>query len=453
MLQQTVQPSRRCKAHVATLRAISSCPLQHDYRPFRQRHALPVLDRSRRESTMLRKHENSRYASNIEYHRGQPSASRSGSRPLSTAIFLRSFSTAGPHDHQMKHQNQRSSSALPPRSLRANYTPEHDKGMGACVSSTEHWGQETRPRSAFPRWGMSAQAEEESLDIESQHTRRDVSASGNNGLNYTGVVGSTNSLGAGSTERSGRRQGAGSVARRPRTSSTQRGDDDCAVSEDDQEVGDDVYDHIYEDLDEDDGELDNRISIMENRFSTLGRERTRPNSAIDRYGDEEVYVTGRVIDISREPQAQASSKNDYHTSLPARNMRPPRAPSLSARTTTTRRLASAALGTSIGKRAAGIESLCASDADGIRPPRIIKIRPISAPSGGSPLSTQRSDPTTALRTRRDRGDVSRATAPRVVLNGQVSAFDVEQLEEQQQQPPRRLSRLPIRDVSMHCYAK
>lgn len=361
---------------------------------------------------MLWKHECSRYASSsrIGYHPNHPSASRPGSRPSSAATVLRPMSTGR---HQPHHEQQRACSS-------ENIDRIDTGGKGVTGA--------TRPRSAVPRLEVSSQATQAST----ASTRRDIDGSSTcgQGSNYDQGTDQHDKRGG-----SGRRRAAS--ARRPPSSLRDRGG---SCSED---GGDGIYDDIYEDLEEDDGELDNRISIMESRFSTSGRERTRPGSArLDDGGASFRGIKNAETDKGKTPEHLRS----------AHSARPPRAPP-EPRSATSRRLHSAAPDRTAegGTTARGVDgSPSFVGVDGTRAPRVIKSRPISAPPGGSLSSAHRADPVAALRERRVRlelssaGDWHRSATTGIVLREEHhTGIDARQQEQQEQ---RRPSRLPVRDV-------
>lgn len=396
--------------------------------------------RSRRESLILWKRECSRYASSsrIGYHHNHPSAGRLESRPPSATSNARTLSAGGPHPQQ-EWQPQRASSAHPPRSASVEkFWLTQDR----VDTGSENGIEETRPRSAVPRLGAS---------FHETHGRgvNTSSASGqDSSKNSSQGAGSSATTTIGGEGGSGRRRA--SSARRP--SSSARGEEgDTAFSE---EGGDEIYEEIYEDLEEDDGELDNRISIMESRFSTVGREKHgQVGSARFGHGGNYVGVPSTnpdTIEIGNNRPAPQHPRSAY-------SARPPRAPG--AHSAATRRLRSAAPDRTTGKyttAAGGVDGSPPSvGVGGIRAPRVIKTRPISAPAVWDNLaSARRTDPYASLRERRARLELSSATGNRYDLE---TAAEMSQRENgydgipidvrhQDQQQRNRSTRLPVRDV-------
>ncbi|CAN0529360.1 unnamed protein product, partial [Ectocarpus sp. 8 AP-2014] len=379
---------------------------------------------------VLWRHECSRYASSsrIGYHPNHPSASHPTSRPSSAATILRPFS-AGRVPQQSydddHHQQQRASSALPPRSQTLgqesglyeavqNRTIEEGAGRADLTPSA-------RPRSAIPRLGRADAAEP---DDGSSRTKRGVSASAARG----------NDGGVDATSTARRRGGSGSSARRRRamrSASTTRSQSPLN-NQDRSSVeggeGDDVFDDIYEDLEEDDGELEARISIMESRFSTVGRE--RPVSAAD---DGDV-TAGDGGDLGAERQRWSGPRRSGAPDAPrsAATQRPPRAPPqqqqqqqqqqqhMFSRSRPARRHVTSsarAAGTHAGEDSKEQQRLllplkaCVGGQQ--QPPRVIRSRPTSAPVAGSSLPQQRqrggvavNDPMAPLHARRMRLQMS-----------------------------------------------
>ena len=182
------------------------------------------------------------------------------------------------------------------------------------------------------------------------------------------------------------------------------------------EAGDLLDDDIYEDLDdEDNDELDNQISILENRFSAVGRE--RPTSAVKLSGGQHASsILGGVVDPERRtaPQ-QAQAVVARSARRPPRSSRSPQLPSAAM---TTRRLASAgADGAATARRTNNTHDLdhhyFSSACVGARAllVRRTRSRPTSAPANSS-LFYERgvSDPGVALDGRRMRLEMSRASA-------------------------------------------
>lgn len=349
---------------------------------------------------VLWRHECSRYASSsrIGYHPNHPSASHPTSRPSSAATILRPFSAGRvpqqPHDNDHHHQQQRASSALPPRSQPLGQESGlYESGQNRTVEEGAGRGDLTlitRPRSAIPRL-LGADAAEP--DDNNSLPKRGVSASA--ARRNTGGVDAT------STGR--RRGGSGSSARRRRamrSASTTRSQSPLN-NQDRSSVeggeGDDVFDDIYEDLEEDDGELEARISIMESRFSTVGRE--RPGSAADD-GDG---TAGDGGDLGAERQRWSGPRRTGAPDAPrsAAAQRPPRAPpqqkqqQMFSRSRPARRhvISSArAAGTQAGEDSREQRRLLLPLKTPVRgqqqAPRVIRSRPTSAPVGGSSLPQQ-----------------------------------------------------------------
>lgn len=212
--------------------------------------------RSHRESKILRKHGYSRYAP-IPDH---PSAMCPGSRPSSALTVLRPFSA-------LQHQT-RASSVIPSRP--GAWARIHD--IDGIPSDQDRLGaqENVRPRSAVPRLGTSSHATRVHHDREPVNLQpiRLFSASGERG-------------GRASDECfNGRRRGSqGGNIRNESSTRSPTLEQHCNTTSSNIERVDDVYEEIYEDFDgEDDNELDNQISIMESRFSRVGRE--RPASAV-----------------------------------------------------------------------------------------------------------------------------------------------------------------------------
>ena len=212
--------------------------------------------RSHRESKILWKHGCSRYAS-IPDH---PIAMRPGSRPSSALTVIRPFSAL--------QRQRRASSAIPPRpeaSVRS-----HD--IDGRRSDPDRLGaqENARPRSAVPRLGAS------SLATRAQHDREPVN------LQPIRLLSASGERGARASGECFNRRRRGSQGGNIRNESSTRSptlEKHCDTTSPNVERVDDVYEEICEDLDgEDDDELDNQISIMESRFSRVGRE--RPASAV-----------------------------------------------------------------------------------------------------------------------------------------------------------------------------
>lgn len=373
---------------------------------------------------MLWRHECSRYASSsrIGYHPNHPSASHPSSRPSSAATILRPFSAGRvPQQSSKQHQqnqhqhHQRASSALPRRR-----SPLQEGGRDSGASWDEHnadgesglaaprasrrglrGSSRDRPRSAIPRLeaaaGGGTDDADELLAAASQHPERSFSASAARSDAGGADRGSDGVVAAG-----GRR--SRSTSARSRSPMNRRANlAHQGEGEEEEQEGDEFLEEIYEDLDdEDDGELDNRISIMESRFSTAGRE--RPSSAVGdgANGGSSDQVDGGTHQRQRRSNPQRATAVSAITPRSATSQRPPRAPlqqqrQLSAGSQTTRRqLASSA-------RTAGMETedddrhhgtrppphpshpSAAIHDNNTRPPRVIRSRPTSAPVDRSVL--------------------------------------------------------------------
>ena len=366
---------------------------------------------------VLWRHECSRYASSsrIGYHPNHPSASHPSSRPSSAATILRPFS-AGRVSQQSSKQYQhlqRASSALPrrPASHREGagdsgaswngYNADAESGLPAAGASGRRirGGSRNRPRSAIPRLGAGTGAggtdddEDEPL-VAGAHPERGFSASSARGEDDVGE-------GDGILATGGRR--SRSTSARSRSPMDRR--TNLALEGGYGEEGDEFLDEIYEDLDdEDDGELDNRISIMESRFSTVGRER-RPGSAV---GDGGANGDSDPVGITDQRQRRSDPQRATASAgIPrsATSQRPPRAPlqqqrQMSAGSRTTRR--QHASSSAARTRTAGHETGDGGNSnsattqqlrpshlpstatrDSSRPPRVIRSRPTSAPVDGS----------------------------------------------------------------------
>ncbi|CAN0323778.1 unnamed protein product [Ectocarpus fasciculatus] len=389
-----------------------------------------ALQTSRRESMVLWRHECSRYASSsrIGYHPNHPSASHPSSRPSSATTILRPFSAGRVpqqsyhHDHH--HQQQRASSAFPPRSQPlGEESGMYEAGQNRAAVEEGAAGRGdialgTRPRSAIPRL-LGADAAES--DDNNTRPKRGVSASAARG----------NAGGVDATSTRRRRGGSGSSARRRRamrSASTTRSQSPLN-NQDRSSVeggeGDDVFDDIYEDLEEDDGELEARISIMESRFSTVGRE--RPGSAADD-GDA---TAGDGGNLGAERQRWSGPRRTGAPDAPrsAATQRPPRAPpqqqqqqQMFSRSRPARRHVTSSAktgGTQVGEDSGEQQRLLlpvktsVSGQQRHQPPRVIRSRPTSAPVGGSSLPQQRqrgggavNDPMAPLHARRMRLQMS-----------------------------------------------
>lgn len=325
--------------------------------------ATPHIGRSRRDSNALWRHECSRYASSsrIGYHPNHPSGRHPGSRPSSATTILRPFSATQGDHQQQRATSAVTSSSLPPTDGQTQDADDRDAGlerMGGRVGA--------RPSSAVPCLGNPSHAVGgDGLSV-IPHSRRVFSASGRRGGTATaGLHGRGRVLG----DKNARRES-------PTRSSLQQDEKPF------EDGGGALYDDIYEDLDdEDDGELDNRISIMESRFSTVGRE--RPTSA--------VRLDGGVAPID---DAIGVQRQTHGLAAPRSARRPPRVPQQAPH------IAAADAPTRIGGVRVTGESRAA---------RVIKTRPLSAPADGSLFYTRgRSDPMAALHARRIRLALSSA---------------------------------------------
>lgn len=348
---------------------------------------------------VLWRHECSRYASSsrIGYHPNHPSSSHPSSRPSSAATTLRPFSAG----HSPHHEHQRASSALSRRSLplggEAGEGGGGDKQVHTSGEGSE-WSLATgpkgvtrgsnrrRPRSAIPRLGVDIENGMDDLGGVVDHRP----ARGNSASAARSEDGTGGGEGASIGGRRLRKDGNSAVRRRTvRSASTrspsrsrspvdrQRGSNGEVV-----EGEDELIEDIYEDLDdEDDGELDNRISIMESRFSTVGRE--RPTSAVDAQRQRKQRRSGpQRTTVPSAPRSAATQ-------------RPPRAPpqdqqQASTRSRSTRRqlVSSAKTDGSANTETGGGTTRTTHQqypppssnvVQDVRPPRIVRSRPTSAP--------------------------------------------------------------------------
>ncbi|CAM9464309.1 unnamed protein product [Hapterophycus canaliculatus] len=281
-----------------------------------------ALQTARRESMVLWRHECSRYASSsrIGYHPNHPSSSRPSSRPSSAATILRPFS-AGRVTQRLQQHQQRSSSARPSR-----FRPQEVEEACPARAAAENAGRgsetaHTRPRSAIPRLGVDMEEDADHADGRRTdlRSRRGVSASAaldgssDDGAKKDPPIAGRRRGGSGDNSRHGNNTTRGTRSASGRSQSpVMSNHNDISYKGDE----DEAFDDIYEDLDEGDDELDNRISIMENRFSTVGRE--RPDSAV---GDG-------IADLQHH-QRQHGPRQAAANSIPrsAITQRPPRAPS------------------------------------------------------------------------------------------------------------------------------
>lgn len=360
---------------------------------------------ARREAMVLWRHECSRYASSsrIGYHPNHPSASRPSSRPSSAATILRPFSAG----RVPQHSQQRASSARPAR-LRPQevHTGVHEAGPARATDEVGRGGPTThaRPRSAIPRLGLDLEGEPENAEEEKENDsrpRRGVSASaamdGGNGTSRENDSSFAGRRRGGSRDKRGGGSNATGVTR-----STSARSQSLASSNPDGlsyegVEGEEIFDDIYEDLDEDDDELDNRISIMESRFSTVGRE--RPDSAVE---DGLVGSQHRRRSGPRRAATNAAPRS-------AMTQRPPRAPPQEHRQLTAgpqpppqqRFISSAEAERSSRRESRGDATddvgqrhptLSSTGVNGVQAPRIIRSRPTSAPvDGGSSIYQYQQD--------------------------------------------------------------
>ncbi|CAM9366451.1 unnamed protein product, partial [Scytosiphon promiscuus] len=268
-----------------------------------------ALQTARRESMVLWRHECSRYASSsrIGYHPNHPSASRPSSRPSSATTIIRPFSAGRVPQHKKQHQ-QRASSARPPRLRPQEMGTEVDEaGVDSARSADKEENRAilTRPRSAIPRLGVGAGQDTDNADGREADSRPKRGVSASAAMADGNDIREKNDSLRGGTHSNGARRSRSARSHSPAL--TNPGDLPFEGEED-------IFDEIYEDLDEDDDELDNRISIMESRFSTVGRE--RPDSAV---GDGAVG-----IQLRRRSGSQRTAANATPHSAVAE--RPPRAP-------------------------------------------------------------------------------------------------------------------------------
>lgn len=380
---------------------------------------------------VLWRHECSRYASSsrIGYHPNHPSASHPSSRPSSAATALRPFSAGRvpqPSSSSSKHQQhkQRASSALPRRlspfreggrdsgaaKWDARDAEDGESALAAARASGGSIGR-NRPRSAIPRLGAGAvegdtdDADDELLVVAGPHPERGLRAA--SAARSEGGVGEGNGNGIASA--GGRRMRSTSTRSQSSVEPTRvnlvtRGGE--GEGEGEVEEVDEFLEEIYEDLDdEDDGELDNRISIMESRFSTVGRE--RPDSTVGDGG-----ANGGSLGLVGAAQHRRQRRSDAHRATvsaaprSATSQRPPRAPLqqqrqlLSAGSRTTRRqfVSSARAGgpSETGDGTHGTQQVdpaaypsTAVHDDIKRPPRVVRSRPTSAPVDGSVFDQDR----------------------------------------------------------------
>lgn len=451
----------------------------------------PSACSSRRESMVLWRHECSRYASSsrIGYHPNHPSASHPSSRPSSAATILRPFSAGRvPQQSQLQHQ-QRASSALPRRPIHREEgggggggdsgasRDDHNLGGESGLPGTRVSGggvrgsSRNRPRSAIPRLGAGTGGGTDDTDellVAGPQPERGFSASAARGEgDVGGGDGSSSSsfgrMGGGVTNDASIATGGRGVRstsarlRSPMNPKTNLGFDGQGEEEDE------FLEEIYEDLDdEDDGELDNRISIMESRFSTVGRE--RPDSAVGDGATGGSDIVGATHQRQRPPGSQRATAVSAAPHS-ATSQRPPRAPPLqqerqmSAGSRTTRRqLVSSAgadgpAGTETGDGINGTQQLHTANPStathDTRPPRAIRSRPTSAPVDGSTFHQDQrgggvNDPMAPLHARWRRLQMSAGAE-----NGDGRVAEVgNEHHHQQQQRPR-----PVRDVSGRASGK
>eukprot|EP00752_Nemacystus_decipiens_P002374 g2243.t1 len=366
---------------------------------------------------VLWRHECSRYASSsrIGYHPNHPSASHPSSRPSSAATILRPFSAGRVSQQSSKrhhHHQQRASSAISrrPASIQEGgvgdtgaswdaHNADGDSGAPATGGSGGRirGSSRSRPRSAIPRLGAGTGGGADDayeLLVAGPHPERGFSASaarGDDNLDVSGGV----LAGGGRRPRSTSARSRSPMDRRTNLAHEGGGGGGGGGGG---EEGDEFLDEIYEDLDdEDDGELDNRISIMETRFSTVGRE--RPDSAVgDNGGANGGSDLAGVTQLrQRRSNAQRATTVSAANAVPrsATSQRPPRAPiqpqhrQMSAGSQTTRRqLAPSARTDEPDTGDGATQELHPSHPstairDNMRPPRVIRSRPTSAPVDGS----------------------------------------------------------------------
>lgn len=363
---------------------------------------------------MLWKHECSRYASTsrIGYHPNHPSSSRPGSRPSSAVTLVRPFSATSHREPPCP----RASSAVPPRSLpltaidgderqpRRDYENDSQLSVQDKVNNFVGRASRARPRSAIPRLGIDVVVGDNDTQADElicqPSPRQTVSASDPRRLSRERV----------------RRGGARSARSH---GAHVHGDD--LTSGDEQNGGDDDFGDIYEDLDEDDGELDNRISILENRFSTVGRERPASAVKLDGYDDtdesgiknpldRDAAITPATGDPLREEVAHAVTVGQRRHSSARRPPRAPRQQTASFGGSIPRRLVSADPGGLSNREvctpsASVLDASVSNVANLQGAPRIVRkhIRPTSAPADGSNVFHRRrvpNDPLASLHARR-----------------------------------------------------
>ena len=337
----------------------------------------------------LWKHGCSEYASpsRLGHHPNHLGIAHPGSRPASAITALRPFSV--PRKEEM------ASSAAPLRS-RANVEVRNANGRHGSLNHSDEQGG-PRPWSAVPRlseWPHTVTFDDNEEQEEPQ-TSTKFSASGWEG-----------GISVGSNDRCGHVWRGGIAAEGEKSTQQSGMQEEDEVSSREQVEGN--YGEIYEDLDdEDDDELDNRISVMETRFTRLGRE--RPISATCRdgismlFGDESDVPLGiRVSSAPRSP-----------------SWRPPRAPQRGAIDAVPNRRGWARIG-------------IVRDTKEWRPPRVMSGRPTSAPADGSLLGIhRRPDPMAALHARRMKLRMSSADGEELrpaggAQNGASDALDPQQ---------------------------
>lgn len=361
---------------------------------------------------MLWRHECSRYASSsrIGYHPNHPSSSHPSSRPSSAATILRPIS-ARCVSHQ---QQQRASSAVPKRPLplgdeagagggRHQHAQNSESGGGWSPAKrpegVARGSARSRPRSAVPRLGVDTEDVDAAVDPLPTRSNSASAARSEDGTRG----GESSSIGGRRVRRDGnsaaRRRGMRSASTRSRSRSRSPIDRQNNANGEGEEGEDELFEDIYEDLDdEDDGELDNRISIMESRFSTVGRE--RPTSAVDGGG---ATVSDGLDDAQRQRHRQWRSGPQQRAvtvgSRSAATQRPPRAPpqehqqaSMRSRTTCRQAVSSAKTDGSAKTEIRDgtthttqqqYPSPFSNLVQDARPPRVIRSRPTSAPVDGS----------------------------------------------------------------------
>ncbi|CAM9190133.1 unnamed protein product, partial [Discosporangium mesarthrocarpum] len=245
------------------------------------------LEKSRRDSCALWRNECSRYAftSRLGYHPNHPSASHPASRPASAP--------SPPQVQQRAPRKGRALSALPTRSV--PFDAQSEKKSNGLEYRQQGWvsgypslsgqghqtgdkekvppGGETRPVSAFPRLGIWQCREEDQLKKDDmggggalltfveEGRPRPQGGGGYGRVRYTG----RGDDGMSSEERDQQQdqQPQQHQQHQPQEGAVQGGDDPVPVDLAEQEEDDT---DIYEDLGEDDDDIDDCISILERRY-------------------------------------------------------------------------------------------------------------------------------------------------------------------------------------------